>query len=80
MENRVAGVCALIAFAMCLGIGAFEARNPFVTTVGRALVAMLGAYVVGYMVGWAAERMFADRDQTLEKKSEPVEQTGADGR
>ena len=80
MEKRVAAVVALIAFAMSLAIGTFEANNPFATTVGRALLAMFWAYVVGYLVGWAAERMLAEHVRTLEKKSEPPEGTAADNR
>lgn len=80
MEQRVAAICALIAFAMCVIVGAFEAKNPFGTTLARALVAMLGSYVVGYLVGMAGERMIGERRAAAEKKSAPVEGTSADGR
>lgn len=80
MEKRVAAITALIAFAMCLSIGAFEARNSFATTVSRALLAMLGTYVVGYFVGMMAERMMREHSDGLEKKATHGEGTSPDGR
>ena len=47
MAQRLAAILALLAFAVCLYVGGVEAGNPFTTTVGRALVAMGGTYVVG---------------------------------
>ena len=80
MEQRIGAIAALIAFAMCLAVGAFEARNPFGTVLWRSLVAMFWSYVVGYLVGMAAERMMRERRAALEKKSEHAEGTTADGR
>ena len=57
MPNRIAGILALIAFATCLLLGAFQAENSFTTTVFRGLLAMLGTYLIGYCVGIAAEKM-----------------------
>lgn len=80
MEQRVGAVCALIAFAMCVVIGAFEARNPFASVLTTALKAMAGSYVVGYLVGWAAERMMGERREAAAKKSGHGEGTPTDGR
>lgn len=80
MEQRVGAIAALLAFAMCLSIGAFEAQNPFGTVLWRSLIAMFWSYVVGYLVGMAAERMMRERRAELEKKSEHTEGTPADGR
>lgn len=81
MRHRMAGTCSLIAFAMCLAIGGFEANNPLATVLARALVAMLGSYVVGYCVGLAGERLIGERDAAdAAKKSATVEGSTADGR
>lgn len=68
MANRVGGILALIAFAVCLLVGTLEAGNAFSTVVIRALAAMLGLYVIGYLLGVAAEHMMAEHAQTLEKE------------
>lgn len=77
MANRLAGILAVIAFAMCLLVGAFEADNPFTTCVYRSLIAMFWTYVVGYLVGIAAERMVAEHVVGLEKKAEAVAKESA---
>lgn len=68
MVNRIAGILALVAFAMTAFIGAVEADNSFATTIGRALLAMLGTYVIGYLVGMAADRMLAENLSKLEER------------
>ena len=77
MANRIAGILALIAFTLCLLIGAFDAGNPFTTVVYRGLLAMLGTYVVGYIVGIAAERMLAENVAAEEKRLEAAEKLAA---
>jgi len=56
MPTRVAGILALVAFALCLLVGGFEAGNGFGATVALALKAMAATFVVGYAIGWAAQR------------------------
>jgi NhaP-type Na+/H+ or K+/H+ antiporter len=68
MVNRIAGILSLIAFAMVALVGSLEADNGFATTVSRALTAMLGTYVVGYLVGLAAERMRAENLTKTEER------------
>ena len=82
MANRMAGILALIAFAMCLLVGAFEAGNPFTTVVWRSLVAMFWTYVIGYIIGIAAERMLSEqREKDAEaEKSAAVKESATDGR
>lgn len=87
MPNQIAGILALIAFVLCLLIGAFDAGNSFTTVVYRGLLAMLGTYVVGYCVGIAAERMLAEnvaaeakRLSDAEKKAAEAEAAATDGR
>lgn len=87
MANRVGGILALVAFMMCLVIGAFDAGNSFTTTVYRALLAMLCTYVIGYLVGIAAERMLnenvaaeAKRLADAEKTAAAAEEAATDGR
>jgi hypothetical protein len=54
MNHKLAASLALVAFAGCLVIGAFSARNTFTTTVLRALAAMGGMYVLGLVLGAVA--------------------------
>jgi hypothetical protein len=68
MANRIACVLALIAFVMTLLIGCFEAGNGFGMVVLRALAAMLGTLVVGFIVGVMAEKMMAEHLSGQEKK------------
>lgn len=79
MPNRIAGILALIAFAMCLLVGGFEAENPFTTVVWRSLIAMFGTYVVGYLIGFAAEQMLGEQKAAAEK-AEAVKESATDGR
>jgi hypothetical protein len=57
MPHRVAAILALIAFAFCLFVGGWEADNPFVTTVIRALAAMAVTYVIGLVIGHMTKTM-----------------------
>lgn len=68
MPNRIAGILALIAFAICLLLGTFSAENTFTTVVYRGLLAMLGTYVVGYGVGIAAEKMLSENVEAHERR------------
>ena len=56
MPQRLATIVALLAFAVCLCVGGLQVGNPFTTTVGRALAAMAGTYVVGLIVGAMGRR------------------------
>ncbi len=89
MPQRLAAILALLAFALCLYVGGFEAGNPFTTVVGRALVAMGGTYVVGLAVGSMGRRAIeenlakpaADGPETPPPaKAEPVKPKAAAGR
>lgn len=68
MANRIAGILSLIAFAVCLLLGTFEAENGFATVISRGLLAMLGTYVVGYCVGIAAEKMLSENVAAEERR------------
>ena len=76
VARRLAGCCALVVFAFCL-IQGLQAHNSFSTTVMRALLAMLGTFVVGLVIGWVAERMLdenlkAEEAKLAKKQSEGV--------
>jgi NhaP-type Na+/H+ or K+/H+ antiporter len=76
MPQRMAACAALIAFALCLLVGAFGAGNSFSTVILRALVAMAGMYVVGLVLGLMARGMLEEnlRDETRKlKKSTKLE-------
>lgn len=68
MQRRLAGSMAILAFAICLLIGGWQADNTFTTTVCRALVAMAGTFVVGLILGAVAQKMLDENVRTEEKK------------
>lgn len=68
MQQRMAGSMAIIAFAVCLLIGGWQADNTFTTTVCRALAAMAGTFVVGLILGAVAQKMLEENLRTEEKK------------
>lgn len=73
MPRRLAAVSSLIVFALCLVLG-LRADNTFSTTLTRALVAMAGAFVVGLVIGFVAQRMLDENlkvaEERLKKQSE----------
>jgi hypothetical protein len=73
MPTRLAAILALIAFAVCLFTGGWEAGNPFATTVIRALSAMAVTFAVGLVVGHMVKKML---DENLaDDVVDPVEKT-----
>jgi hypothetical protein len=73
MPTRLAAILALIAFAVCLFAGGWQADNPFTTTVVRALAAMAVTFLVGLVVGHMAKTML---DENLaDDVVEPAEKT-----
>lgn len=68
MAMRMAAVMALTSFILCLVVGAFEADNPFGTTVYRALVAMIFTLIVGMLIGAAFRAMLRENLSQMEKK------------
>ena len=70
MAKRISASLSLIAFAICLLIGAFEADNSFATTVQRALLAMVITLVVGLLIGAMAQKMLDENLKHHEEKSE----------
>lgn len=68
MPRRIAAICALTVFAVCLLVGGLQAGNPFTTTVLRALQAMAVTFVVGLLVGLMAQRMLDENVRDVEKK------------
>ena len=76
MPRRIAGCLALIAFATSLvaGIGA---DNTFVTTVYRALLAMVVTFVIGLILGVMGQRMLDENLRTREEKLKEIQSTPA---
>jgi hypothetical protein len=70
MVNRVAVVFALLVFAVCLIVGGLQADNTFITTVERALTAMMATLVIGLIVGAMARKMIEENLKPDEKKIE----------
>lgn len=68
MQQKMAGSMAIIAFAVCLLIGGWQADNTFTTTVCRALAAMAGTFFVGLILGAVAQKMLEENLRTEEKK------------
>jgi len=67
MARRIAAICALTVFAVCLLVG-LQADNPFTTTVTRALLAMAVTFVIGLVIGFMAQRMLDENMKTTETK------------
>lgn len=87
MVVRMAAVNSLLAFALCLLVGAFEADNPFTTTVRRALLAMLATLVIGLLIGAVFQAMLRENLQHEEQRlkgpatsAAPSETLGNDGK
>jgi NhaP-type Na+/H+ or K+/H+ antiporter len=80
MVLRMAAVMSLLAFALCLVVGALEARNPFGTTVQRALVALVGTLVIGLVIGTALRSVLNESLRAEEEKLKipPGSPAGAD--
>jgi len=72
MPQRVAAILSIIAFAMCL-VGGLQADNTFTTTVSRALMAMLGTFVVGLILGAMGQKMLTENVKMSEKKSKDLQ-------
>jgi len=69
VPRRIAATLSLIAFAICLLIGGFQAENTFATTVQRALVAMFVTLIVGLVVGAMAQKMLDENLKHEEEKT-----------
>lgn len=81
MPTRLAGIMALIVFAVCLLIGGIQAGNTFDTAVVRALVAMGGTFVVAWVIGAMGKKMIQENLRQREdavKKSEVKPAPAAD--
>ncbi len=57
MPTRLAAILSLIAFAVCLFTGGWQAGNTFSTTVLRSLGALAGTFAVGLIIGHMAKKM-----------------------
>jgi NhaP-type Na+/H+ or K+/H+ antiporter len=79
MPSRVAASLGILAFAICLIVGGVQAGNTFSTTITRALMAMGCTVVVGWIIGWAGQKMIDERmtevktasDKLAEMKTSP---------
>lgn len=67
MAQRIAAAISLVAFVLCLIVGA-QAGNPFSAVVWRAVLAMLGTLVIGLLVGAMAQRMLDENLKAQEEK------------
>ena len=73
MAKRIAAAASMIAFAICLLIGVFQADNSFATTVQRALVAMVVTLIVGLIIGVMAQKMLDENIANLRTHEEKLE-------
>lgn len=67
LPKQLAAAGAGVAFLACLVIG-LQADNPTATVLWRAIVAMGGVFVVGYVVGLLAQRMLDDDARSARTK------------
>ena len=79
MTKRLAAVCALTVFAICLLLG-MQARNTFTTTLTRALIAMAVTFAIGLVLGTMAQKMLEENLKTHEEKLKSSTQEATDGR
>jgi hypothetical protein len=79
MARRIAAVSALLVFAVALLLG-LAAQNTFATTVGRALIAMGGTFVIGLIVGAMGEKMAQENLKPPKKTEENSGATQESGR
>lgn len=79
LARRIACVVALVAFALAL-VSGLEAGNSFSTTVLRALGALAGTFVLGWIIGMMIERVVDENLSTQEEKLKelPAESTAND--
>jgi hypothetical protein len=70
VPKRIAATLSLIAVAVCLVIGAFQAENTFGTVVQRAMAAMFVTLIVGLVVGAMAQKMLDENLKPHEEKFE----------
>jgi hypothetical protein len=70
MPTRLAAILALLVFAVCLLVGGIETGNTFSTTVGRALAAMLGTFVIGLVIGSMGQKMIDENLTPVIKETE----------
>jgi hypothetical protein len=56
MARRLAASMALVSFAVSILVG-LQAGNPFTTIVSKALLALVVTFVIGLVVGVAAQKM-----------------------
>ena len=68
MPSRIAASLSLIAFALCLIASGLQAGNTFATTVIRALVAMVGTYIIGLIIGLMGQKMLEENLRTEEQR------------
>jgi hypothetical protein len=80
MPQRLAGTMSLVAFAFCLVVGGFGANNALSTVIYRALVAMVGTFMVALIIGVMASKMIeenvAETVKAAETAREPENFTG----
>ena len=72
MPLRFAASLAILAFMVCLVVGGLQVGNTFNTTITRALYAMGGTLVVGWVVGWAGQKMIDERMEQLKAASDKI--------
>jgi hypothetical protein len=79
MAVRIAAGSALLVFAVALLLG-LAAENTFATTLGRALIAMAGTFVIGLVVGAMGEKMAKENLKPIGKNGENSGATQESGR
>jgi putative Mn2+ efflux pump MntP len=69
VPRRLAVAVALVVFAVCVLCG-LEAENTFAETLRRALIAMFVTLVVGWVVGFMAQKMLEENAKQVVEKEE----------
>ncbi|UCG31847.1 MAG: hypothetical protein JSU68_09290 [Phycisphaerales bacterium] len=67
MEKRIGAALGFLAFTVAAISGAVVG-NPSISVLKRAIVALFAFYLLGRALGWLAEQVLAEREQTLHQE------------
>jgi hypothetical protein len=67
MQRRIGAALGFLAFTVAAVSGAMVG-NPTVSVLKRAIVALFAFYLLGRALGWLAEQVLAEREETLSRE------------
>ena len=76
MEKRIGAALGFLAFTVAAVSGAMVG-NPSISVLKRAIVALFAFYLLGRALGWLAEQVLAEREETLNRELDQEVQAAA---